>query len=231
MPPTDNLLIRQLPRAARQQLLARCEPFELAASAEEGFGLSMLWNKQETIENFVALVLDMDHYPALQGGMVGRDGMLGGELLMDPGKAPWRAVVQGAGLSWRIGARALRRECALHPSLLRAVQGSVLLHLHRQTLAAACERFHLLSARLARWLLVCQDAAHSDRFHVTQEGMARMLGVRRVGVTVAAGEFQHGGLIRYHRGEVTVLDRTALTARACSCYAADHRLRLALPRR
>ncbi|MBA4195100.1 MAG: Crp/Fnr family transcriptional regulator [Comamonadaceae bacterium] len=230
MLPDDNLLIRQLPRAARQQLLARCEPFELAASAELGVRGQPLRHAHFLTAGFVSLVLDMDHYPALQVGMVGRDGMLGGELLMDPGKAPWRAVVQGAGLSWRIGARALRRECALHPSLLRAVQGSVLLHLHRQTLAAACERFHLLSARLARWLLVCQDAAHSDRFHVTQEGMARLLGVRRAGVTVAASSFQHSGLIRYHRGEVTVLDRNALTVCACTCYAADHRLRMALSR-
>jgi len=76
-----------------------------------------------------------------------------------------------------------------------------------------------------------QDRAQSDRFHVTHESMALMLGVRRVGVTVAAGTFQHSGLIRYHRGELTVLDREALEARACSCYATDRALRSAgMPR-
>lgn len=228
MPTTDNLLIRQLPHRARQQLLASCEPFELAASAELVRRGQPLRHAHFLTEGFVSLVIDMAPYPALQVGMVGRDDMLGADLLLGLGKAPWRAVVQGPGLSWRIGARALRRECALHPALLRLVRASVLLQLQRQTLAVACGRFHHLSERLARWLLVCQDAAHSDRFHVTQECMALMLGVRRVGVTVAASEFQHGGLIRYHRGELTVLDRPALTARACSCYAADRVLQRAI---
>ena len=230
MPPTDNLLIRQLPRRVRQALLSRCQPFVLAPSAELGQPGQPLRHAHFLSEGFVSLVIDMDRYPSLQVGMVDRDDMLGAELLLGLGKAPWRAVVQGPGLSWRIGARALRQECALHPSLLRLVQASVLLHLQQQTLTAACERFHHLSERLARWLLVCQDAARSDRFHVTQECMALMLGVRRVGVTVAASEFQQGGLIRYHRGELSVLDRDALVARACSCYAADRQLRQAMGR-
>ncbi|OSZ65801.1 Crp/Fnr family transcriptional regulator [Hydrogenophaga sp. IBVHS2] len=228
MPPTDNLLIRQLPRRVRQALLSRCQPFVLAPSAELGQPGQPLRHAYFLTEGFVALLIDMDAYPSLQVGMVGRDDMLGAELLLGLGKAPWRAVVQGPGLSWRIGAQALRRECALHPSLLRLVQARALLHLQQQTLTAACGRFHHLSERLARWLLVCQDAAHSSRFHITQECMALMLGVRRVGVTVAASEFQQGGLIRYHRGELTVLDRVALAARACSCYAADRQLRQAL---
>ena len=108
----------------------------------------------------------MDRYPSLQVGMVDRNDMLGAELLLGLGKAPWRAVVQGPGLSWRIGARALRQECALHPSLLRLVQASVLLHLQQQTLTAACERFHHLSERLARWLLVCQDALSTEMYRL-----------------------------------------------------------------
>lgn len=224
MPPCDNLLIRQLPRHARQQLLARCEPFELLSASELGRRGQPLRHAHFLTEGFVSLMIDMDHYPALQVGMVGREDMVGAELLLGPGKAPWRAVVQGPGVSWRISARALQLECALHPSLRRLVQASVLLHLHRQALAAACGHFHHLSERLARWLLVCQDASQSDRFHVTQESMALMLGVRRAGVTVAASELQHGGLIRYHRGELTVLDRDALTHRACRCYAADRQL-------
>jgi CRP-like cAMP-binding protein len=101
------------------------------------------------------------------------------------------------------------------------VQTNLLVRLHQQTLAAACERFHTIGPRLARWLLMSQDRAQSDTFHVTQEFMALLLGVRRVGVTVAAREFQQSGLIEYHRGELTVLNRSALEAQACSCYAAD----------
>ena len=89
--------------------------------------------------------------------------------------------------------------------------------------AATCLRYHLIGPRLARWLLMSQDRAHSDHFHVTHEFLAYMLGVRRVGVTVAAGALQRDGLITYRRGEVRVLDRDRLEAAACSCYATDRK--------
>ena len=165
------------------------------------------------IDGFISMVIDMDNYPELEVGMVGCESMLGAELLLGVTPAPWRALVQGPGHSWRIGAKALRRECATSPALLQAVQTSLLVRLHQQALASACERFHMIGQRLARWLLMSQDRAQSDCFHVTHEGMATMLGVRRVGVTLAASELQDSGLIRYHRGELTVLDRTALEGR------------------
>lgn len=228
MPTAENLLIRQLPRMARKHLLDQCEPFELLRSAELSERGQPLSHAHFPIDGFISLVIDVDHYPALEVGMAGREAMLGAELLLGLARAPWRALVQGPGHSWRIGAKALRRECATSPALLQVVQTSLLVRLHQQALASACERFHMIGPRLARWLLMSQDRAQSDRFHVTHEGMAVMLGVRRVGVTLAASEFQHSGLIRYHRGELTVLDRPALEAQACSCYAADRTLHRAL---
>jgi CRP-like cAMP-binding protein len=221
MAQAENLLIQQLPKASRKRLLDQCEPFELELSTELSVRGQPLSHAYFPRSGFISLVIDVDTYPALEVGMVGREAMLGTELVLGLAKTPWRALVQGAGQCWRIEAKALRQECITSPALRQVMQTSLLVRLHQQTLASACERFHMIGPRLARWLLMSQDRAEADSFHVTQEFMALMLGVRRVGVTVAAGEFQHSGLIKYHRGELTVLDRTALEAQACSCYAAD----------
>jgi CRP-like cAMP-binding protein len=224
MAQAENLLILQLPKAARKRFLEQCEPFELLLSAElsvRGQPLSHAYFPQS---GFISLVIDVDTYPALEVGMVGRESMVGSELMLGLAKTPWRALVQGPGHSWRIDAKILRQECTASPVLRQVLQTSLLVRLHQQTLASACERFHAIGPRLARWLLMSHDRAQADTFYVTQEFMALMLGVRRVGVTVAASAFQKNGLITYHRGELTVQDRPALEAQACSCYAADRQL-------
>jgi CRP-like cAMP-binding protein len=224
MAQTENLLIQQLPKVARKRLLDQCEPFELMLSSELSVRGQPLSHAYFPRTGFILLVIDVDTHPALEVGMAGRESMLGAELVLGLAKTPWRALVQRPGHSWRIDAKALRKECIASPPLQRMMQTSLLVRLHQQTLAAACERFHMLGPRLARWLLMSQDRAESDSFHVTQEFMALLLGVRRVGVTEAASKFQASGLITYQRGELTVLDRPALEAQACSCYAADRQL-------
>ena len=176
---------------------------------------------------FILLVIDVDTHPALEVGRVGRESMLGSELVLGLAKTPWRALVQGPGQSWRIEAQTLKQACLASPALVQVVQvvqTSLLVRLHQQSLASACERFHEIGPRLARWLLMSHDRAQAGAFHVTQEFMALMLGVHRVGVTVAASEFQKSGLSTYHRGALTMQDLHALEAQACSCYAADQRL-------
>ena len=133
-------------------------------------------------------------------------------------------VGTGAWPSWRIEAETLRQECIASPTLRHVIQTSLLVRLHQLTPASACERFHEISPRLARWLLMNHDRAQPDTFHVTQEFMALMLGVRCVGITKAANEFQKSGVIQYHRGALTEQNRTAREAQACSCYAADRQL-------
>ena len=154
--------------------------------------------------------------------MVGREGMLGAQLVLGVSAMPLHALVQGAGTARRIAAarvssRAFRaaRRCEL--SLNRYLY----VLMAQLATSAACTRFHNVGPRLARWLLMTQDRAHSDSFHLTHEFLAHMLGVRRVGITGAASDLQRHGLIRYRRGDITVLDRAGLEAAACSCYAAD----------
>jgi len=221
MAQANNLLLQQLPETARHHLLDRCEPFDLVLSDELSVRGQPLSHAHFPLEGFISLVIDVDDYPALEVGMVGRESMLGSELVLGLAKTPWRSLVQGGGRSWRISAVALRAEIARSRELKVLLQSCLLVRLHQQTLASACERFHPLASRLARWLLMSQDRARSERFHVTQEFLALMLGVRRAGVTQAAGRFQRQGLIAYHRGEVTVLNREKLEAEACSCYVAD----------
>lgn len=224
MASAENQLIQQLPAVVRRRFLTRCEPFELLLSAELSVRDQPLTHAYFPRSGFISLVIDVDSHPPLEVGMVGVESMLGAELVLGLAKTPWRALVQGPGSSWRIGADAFRASLAEIHELQEVVRVSLLVRLHQQALASACERFHMIGPRLARWLLMSQDRARSDTFHLTQEVIALMLGVRRVGVTVAAGVFQGSGIIKYHRGEVTVLDRAALEAEACSCYAADKQI-------
>lgn len=224
MAAVENHLILQLPKSVRKKFLDQCEPFELVRAVDLSPTGQVLSHAYFPRTGFISMVIAVDSHPPLEVGMVGREAMLGAELVLGLTRTPWRAVVQGAGSSWRIGTAALREASDAMPEVRQLLQRTVTVRLHQQALASACERFHMIGPRLARWLLMSHDRAQSDSFHVTQEFIALMLGVRRVGVTVAAGALQHRGLIAYHRGELTVLDRVALEAEACSCYAADKQL-------
>ncbi len=153
--------------------------------------------------------------------LVGR--LLGAQLVLGVDTAPLHALVQGAGTALRIGARAFRIELEHSAALRRGLERYIYVLMSQLASAAACVRFHLIEQRLARWLLMSQDRSYSDSFHVTHEFLAYMLGVRRVSVTAAAGRLQRDGVIDYHRGELTVLDRKGLEAAACSCYAKEQR--------
>jgi CRP-like cAMP-binding protein len=170
-------------------------------------------------QGFVALVAQVDRHPGLGVAMVGREGMLGASLVLGVLQAPLCALVQGKGAAWRIGSAAFRRELEGSAALQGCLGRYVNVLMAQLTVSAACLRFHLILPRLARWLLMSQDHAQADSFHVTHEFLAHTLGVRRVGVTTAAGALQRAGLIVYRRGELTVLDRPRLEAAACTCYA------------
>ncbi|MDO8906772.1 Crp/Fnr family transcriptional regulator [Hydrogenophaga sp.] len=217
----ENHLIDLLPQTVKKQFIALCEPFELVLSADLIESGKELTHAYFPRTGFISLVVDIDSHPPLEVGMIGREGMLGSELILGLTKTPWRAVVQGAGSCLRIAVKTFQKAMEDMPALQAVVQRSLMTRLHQQSLASACERFHPIGPRLARWLLMSQDRADSDQFHVTQEFISLMLGVRRVGVTQSASDFQKNGLIEYRRGELKVLDRAGLEEEACSCYEAD----------
>jgi CRP-like cAMP-binding protein len=216
-----NHLIELLPRKARLRLLRICEPVELVmAQVLSEVGVPTRYAYFPT-EGFISLVTPINGRPILEVGMVGREGMLGTQLALGVGAAPLHALVQGSGAAWRIGAVAFRRELAHSSALQQGLNRYVYVMMMQLASAASCLSFHQIGPRLARLLLMTQDRAHSDSFHITHEFLAYMLGVRRVGVTTAASELQRGGLIKYHRGEIQVLNRQGLEAATCRCYAAD----------
>lgn len=219
----ENQLIELLPRKDRKRLLDVCESVHLALGdvlCERG---QLTRHAYFPVDGFISLVTQIDGHPSLEVGMAGREGMLGVQLLMGVPIEPLRALVQGEGAAWRIGADAFREELAASQALQDVLNRYLYVLMSQLARSTACLRFHLIVPRLARWLLMSQDRSQSDTFFVTHEFLACMLGVRRVGITVAAGALQRQGLINYHRGEVTILDRTQLEEAACDCYAADQR--------
>jgi CRP-like cAMP-binding protein len=151
-------------------------------------------------------------------GMIGNEGIVGVSAAFGAGGSNLRALVQGDGNAMRMPASRLRKECATNAlwnrELLRF--SHVLLVQAAQT--AVCNRFHRVQARLARWLLVTRDRVHSNHFDLTHDLLSKMLGVRRVGVTVAAGALEKRGLIAYSRGSIRIVNAKALEHAACDCY-------------
>ena len=150
---------------------------------------------------------------------MGDEGMIGLSLLLGVNIAPQRAVVRGSGSAWRISAAPFCREVEHSAALRRRLNGYLYVMLRQLAQTVVCTHFHGMESRLARWLLMTGERAHSDEFYITQEFISSMLGVRRAGVNRAAGALQDRKLIRYCRGHLTIVDRRALQAAACTCYA------------
>ena len=216
-------MIELLPRKDRRRVLDICEPLELHLSEVLSESSVPTVHVYFPIDATISLVTPIDGKPALEVGMVGREGMVGVELALGVMTSPWHAVVQGAGRTWRISAAAFCGVLAETPALRLGMKRYLYVLMSQLAVSAACLRFHLIGPRLARWLLMTQDRAHADTFHVTQEFLAYMLGMRRVGITLAAGTLQRAGLIEYNRGKMRVLNRAGLEAAACGCYAADQK--------
>ncbi len=221
MPPVTNHLIDLIPRKDRGTLLASCDRVQLGMEqvlCEPGITARYVYFP---LEGFISLITSIDGKPVLEVGMIGAEGMLGAQIAMGVQVSPLYAVVQGAGSAWRMPANEFRHELARNAALQLCIGRYVYVVMGQLATSAGCLRFHNISNRLARWLLMTQDRARKDSFYITHHFLAYMLGVRRVGITNTAGDLQRRGFIEYTRGEITILDRRGLQGVACSCYEAD----------
>jgi CRP-like cAMP-binding protein len=151
-------------------------------------------------------------------GLIGREGFAGLPALLDQPQMSHSVIMQGSGDGFRIRSSVVRQEFLKGGALQKLVHTFAYLQLVQITQSVLCNRMHEVEARLARWLLSSADRMESDFLHLTQEFLSQMLGVQRSTVTVAAGDLQRSGIIGYSRGRIHILDRPALTARACECY-------------
>ena len=218
--PVANRLLAALPKKEYQQLLARLEPVTLTFGDilfEPGDNIRHVYFPNNSIISLLSAVGEHEH---LEVGIVGNEGMAGLPVFMGVSKSRTRGLVQGQGSALRMKAAALRKELSNGngsslQKLLHRYTHSLLTQISQ---SAACNRFHQVNPRLARWLLMTHDRTEGDEFRLTQEFLSQMLGVRREGVTLAAGVLQKQNLIRYSRGQIRILDRAGLEAASCKCY-------------
>lgn len=216
---SDNELLASMPIPEWERIRAQLEPVDLRLGQvlyESGSKMSHVYFPTNAI---VSLLYVMEDGASAEIAVVGREGVVGIALFMGGETTPSRAVVQSAGKGYRLSSRVIKEEFnrsgpVMH-LLLRYTQALIT----QMAQTAVCNRHHTLDQQLCRWLLLSLDRLKGSELVMTQELIANMLGVRREGVTEAALKLARLGLIRYARGHITVLDRDALEARVCECYA------------
>lgn len=217
--PQHNGLLAALPTAERERIFPQLEHIELPVGhviCESGQAMRHAYFPTTAL---VSLLYMLENGASAEIAIVGNDGMVGVSLFMGGDSTPTSSVVQSAGHCFRLKAQTLKEEfgqsAALRQRLLMYTQAMIA----QMAQTAVCYRHHCVGQQLSRWLLLSLDRLKSNELHMTQERLASMLGVRREGVTEAAGKLQAAGVIQYSRGRIRVLDRPGLEQSTCECYA------------
>lgn len=213
----SNALLRALPAGDRARLAKILKPASVTAG-QILYEARAIGHVYFPLDCLVSLVTPLKGHPPVEVALVGREGMVGTPLALGARMSSVRAIVHGPGTALRASAGAFSDEFARNAELRTAVHHYIHRLMGQLTQIAACNTFHTIEARVARWLLMTRDRVTPGELEVTHESLARMLGVRRVGVTIAAGNLQREGLIAYSRGRIAILDDAQLARRACECY-------------
>lgn len=216
--PRQNHLLNALPLAEYERLLPNLECVDLSLSQviyESGDTLRYAYFPTTSI---VSLLYVLEDGASAEIAVVGNDGLIGIALFMGGGSMPNRAVVQSSGRAYRLKFQQVMLEFNRYGEMLHLLLRYTQALITQMAQTAVCNRHHTVDQQLCRWLLLSLDRLPSNQLRMTQELIANMLGVRREGVTEAAGRLQQAGLIQYSRGLITVLDRKGLESRVCECY-------------
>lgn len=217
--PQQNHLLAALPAEVQSRLFPNLELIDMP------YGM-VLYKSGDTmrhvyfpVDAIVSLLYVMENGASAEVSVVGNEGFVGMALLMGGDSTPSQAMVQSAGHAYRLAASLFKEEFHRHSEmqilLLRYTQALIT----QMTQTSVCNRHHSIEQQLCRWLLLCLDRVPGDQLYMTQELMSNMLGVRREGITEAAGNLQKKGAIEYGRGRITVLDRRVIEKLSCECYA------------
>jgi CRP-like cAMP-binding protein len=217
--PRDNHILDALPHEERERLFPHLSFVQMPLGMvlyESGETLRHIYFPTDCI---VSLLYVMKNGASAEIAVVGNEGAIGVALFMGGETTPSRAIVQSAGSAYRLDRKRLKLEFHRHGQMLHVLLRYTQSLITQMAQTAVCNRHHSVNQQLCRWLLLSLDRLASNELKMTQELIANMLGVRREGVTAAAGELQKAGVIRYSRGKITVLDRVKLEGLACECYS------------
>jgi len=216
--PSGNKMLAALPAKEYRRLANKLEPFDLK------FG-EIIYAPDDNMKDvyfpnsgIVSFLTTIEERSTLEVGLVGNEGMVGLSAFLGTTKSPNSAVVRATGIAWKMKAADFLKECRENSSLLRVVHRYTHLLLTQLSLVGACNRFHPIIKRLTCWLLMTSDRLGTDKFHITQEFISNMLGVRREAIAIAAASMQEKQLISYSRGNLSILNRVSLEEFACKCY-------------
>ena len=218
---TNNKLLDGLPSEERQNFTAHCESVNLTVGEviyKAGDAIQYVYFPTE---NTIVLVNPLDGNAGMKVALIGNEGMLGITLMLGTDIAPLPTLVQSEGSALRISKQIFLEKLQQGPELQLRFKRYIYVSFSQLVQANVCNRFHVVEERLARLLLMIKDRKHCNEFYITQELLAQMLGVRRVGVTKAAGSLQERKLISYCRGQLKILDTAGLEAVSCVCYQTD----------
>jgi hypothetical protein len=219
-----NGLINLLPVKTQEDFFSNAHLVELKLSqviGEEGTPSTHVYFPTNS---FISMTQRMEGYSSIEVGMIGREGLLGSEIALGVGANSFGSLVQGSGYAWKIDSIEFMNQIKKSLVFSEIVNSYLAVRMSQLGLSIACEHYHEIGPRLAKWLLMSQDRAQSATFFMTHEFISLMLGVRREGVTGAAVDFRRRDLIDYHRGEMRILNRVALKAEACSCYLQNRKI-------